>query len=627
MSKKIETGSRVFRDITITREMVNAEERTVELSFSSEAPCERWWGVEILDHSNGAMRTERIASGAAPLLVNHDWDDQVGVIEELLASEGKGRARVRFSRSARGEEIFNDVVDGIRACVSVGYIIHASILEKEEEGTETYRVTDWEPFEISIVSIPADTTVGVGRGFDTRSLIKFLQTEDITMRDQTTPADVDNRSADTTINTQEIEKRARDDERNKERQRVSEIHAAGRAFKDYGGEALATEFVATGKSLSEFQRAMQKRVANDSSIPTKTADIGMTKSDVKRFSFVRALNALASPTDRRAQSAAAYEFECSATAAKAMGKDSRGIMVPHDVLRRGLTVGDSASAGDLVDDVFRVDDFITMLRNAMVIPNLGVRMIGGLVGDITIPRQTSGNTAYWVEEGNDVSESEPAFDQVKMRPRTLGGMTEISRKLLLQSSIEIEGFVRNEIATTIALEIERAAIFGSGSGEEPLGVANMTGVGSVVGGANGAAPTWKHMVDLETLIAVANALTDNMGYLTNAKVRGKLKQTLKETNIAGWVWGDGDTPINGYRAEVTNMVPSNITKGTGQNLSAIMFGNWSDMMIGMWGGLDLTVDPYTKAPSGTIRVVGLQDVDVAVRRTESFARFVDVITG
>jgi HK97 family phage major capsid protein/HK97 family phage prohead protease len=618
--KQIKPGSRVFRDITITRSMVSEEDRSVELSFSSDEPYERLWGVEILDHGKGAMRADRLKSGAAPLLVNHDWGDQVGVIDKLLSSEGKGRVMVRFSRSARGEEIMNDVNDGIRTCVSVGYIVHKSVLEKEESGVGTYRITDWEPFEVSIVSVPADTTVGVGRGFDARSLIEFLPNEETTMEDKKTPAAVETRAAE--INTQEIEKRARDTER----QRVSDIDAAGRAFKDFDGENLAREYITSGKSLDEFQRAMQKRVAEKSNNPTPTADIGMTQSEVKQFSFLRALNALASPTDRKAYEAAAFERECSEAAAKVAGKTSRGIMVPNDVLRRELTVASAASAGNLVDDVFRVADFITMFRNAMVIPNLGVRILAGLVGDITIPRQVKGNTAYWVGESQDVGSSMPEFDQVKMRPRTLGGMTEISRKLLLQSSIEIEGFVRNEIAKTIALEVERASIFGSGTGEEPLGVANMTGIGSVVGGANGAEPTWKHMVDLETMIAVANALANNMGYLTNAKVRGKLKTTLKAANVPGYIWAEGTTPINGYRAEVTNMVPSNFTKGTGTNLSAIIFGNWADMLIGLWGGLDLTVDPYTKAPSGTIRVVGLQDVDVAVRHTESFARMTDVIT-
>ena len=127
-------------------------------------------------------------------------------------------------------------------------------------------------------------------------------------------------------------------------------------------------------------------------------------------------------------------------------------------------------------------------------------------------------------------------------------------------------------------------------------------------------------------MAVANALVDNMAYLTNAKVRGKLKTSSKVSGQNGFIWDDGNTPLNGYRAAVTNAVPSNLTKGAGTNLSAILFGNFADLIVGMWGSLDLTVDPYSNSTSGTVRVVALQDVDVAVRYIESFATMVDAVT-
>jgi hypothetical protein len=125
---------------------------------------------------------------------------------------------------------------------------------------------------------------------------------------------------------------------------------------------------------------------------------------------------------------------------------------------------------------------------------------------------------------------------------------------------------------------------------------------------------------------VANADVGTLAYLTNAKVRGKLKGTSKVSGQNGFVWEAGNTPLNGYRCGVTNAVPSNLTKGTGTNLSAILFGNFADLVIGMWGTLDLMVDPYTGSTAGTVRVVALQDVDVAVRHVESFATMVDAVT-
>jgi HK97 family phage prohead protease len=151
-----------YRSIEIRKSDVNTDERTIELSFSSEEPYERYWGIEILDHSKESVVIDRL-NNAAPLLLHHDNRDQIGVVEKAWVDDRRGKALVRFSRSARAEEIYQDVLDGIRRNVSVGYIIHEMILEKEEEGMETYRVKRWEPLEISIVPVPADNSVGVGR--------------------------------------------------------------------------------------------------------------------------------------------------------------------------------------------------------------------------------------------------------------------------------------------------------------------------------------------------------------------------------------------------------------------------------------------------------------------------------
>jgi hypothetical protein len=140
------------------------------------------------------------------------------------------------------------------------------------------------------------------------------------------------------------------------------------------------------------------------------------------------------------------------------------------------------------------------------------------------------------------------------------------------------------------------------------------------------------MVDLESAVAIANADVGTMAYLTNAKVRGKLRKTQEFASTNGKaVWTSGSErgvgDVLGYDAVVTNAVPSNLTKGTASGIcSAIAYGNWADLMIGMWGGLDIMLDPYTGATSGTKRVIALQDVDVAVRRVASFAAMKDVLT-
>src|SRR5690554_4511161 len=161
--RKIKTEG-LRRDMVVGEvQAIDKENRTVELAFSSEAEVERWFGIEVLDHSEGAMRTERLEGGAA-VLVNHDWDDQVGVVESVtVGADRRGRAVVRFGRGARASEVWQDVVDGIRRHVSVGYSIHKVEIEERSGLPDLVRVTDWEPHKISIVSVPADVSVGVGR--------------------------------------------------------------------------------------------------------------------------------------------------------------------------------------------------------------------------------------------------------------------------------------------------------------------------------------------------------------------------------------------------------------------------------------------------------------------------------
>ena len=185
--------------------------------------------------------------------------------------------------------------------------------------------------------------------------------------------------------------------------------------------------------------------------------------------------------------------------------------------------------------------------------------------------------------------------------------------------------MQRDLAAVLVLAIQQAAISGTGQNNQPSGLLTLI-TPSVAGGTDGAAPTWANIIELETDVSVANADVGSMGYLTNAKVRGKLKGTTKANNQNGFVFEQGDMPLNGYRAGITNAVPSNLTKGAGTDLSAILFGNFADLLIGMWGGLDLTVDPYSGSTSGTVRVVALQDVDVAIRHAESFATMVDAIT-
>lgn len=609
---------KAVRSLQFERSTINEEARTVVLAFASETPVERWWGIEILDCNASAMRQGRLRAGAN-LLCDHNQRDVVGVIESVeIGTDKVARAVVRFGKSARAEEVWQDVKDGIRRNVSVGYLIHRAVLAEERDGLETYRVTDWEPYEISLVSVPADASVGVGRSLATSAQATPVATS-------TTPSPTEENRAMTTEATTAAAPAAAPAQPAQAAQRNHAVEIAALGKTVAGGAELAMSAIQRGITVEAFQRELIDHMASK---PKPTADIGMTDKEVRSFSIVRALHALANPLDQAAQRAAAFEFEASAAAAQKLGKQARGIMLPHDVLRASdLVKGTANKGGNLVATELLSGSFIDMLRNAMVLDSMGVVTLTGLVGDIAIPKQTGAATAYWVAEDGAPTASGQTVGQVPMSPKTVGAYTDISRKLLLQSSIDVEGMVQSDLARVLGLAIQQAAINGSGTSNQPKGILGGHVVNpTILGGTNGAAPTWEHIVGLETAVSVANADVGTLAYLTNAKVRGKLKTTSKVSGQNGFIWENGDTPLNGYRAAVTNAVPSNITKGTATNCSAAIFGNWADLVIGMWGSLDLTVDTITLGTSGAVRVIALQDVDIAVRNAESFATFADILT-
>ena len=616
--RNLQDGKAV-RSLQLERGAINEEARTVTLAFASETPVERWWGNEILECSTAAMRQGRLRTGAN-LLCDHNTRDVVGVVESVeIGADRIARAVVRFGKSARAEEVWQDVKDGIRRNVSVGYLIHRAVLVEERDGQETYRISDWEPYEISLVSVPADASVGVGRSMPAAAAAPELPAAAITsqpspdketraMPQETTPP-----VAGTNVPAQPAQP--------SQRNHAAEISAIAATIK--GGAELALSAIQRGITVEEFQA---EAIRHLSSQPKPTANIGMTDREVRRFSVVRALHALANPHDANARSAAAFEFEASTAAAQKMGKQARGVMLPYDVVRASdLVKGTASKGGNLVDTELLSGSFIEMLRNAMVINRMGAVSLTGLVGDIAIPKQTGAANAYWIAEDGVPTQSGQTIGQVLMSPKTVGGFTDISRKLLLQSSIDVENMVQKDLATVLGLAIQQAGLVHAA--DRPKGIlGGHVATATVSGGTNGAAPTWEHIVALETAVSVANADVGTLSYLTNAKVRGKLKTTPKVAGQNGFVWENGNTPLNGYGCAVTNAMPSNLTKGTGTNLSAAIFGNWADLVIGMWGSLDLTVDTTTLGTSGAVRVIALQDVDIAVRNTESFATFADIIT-
>ena len=586
-----------YRTIDLSRsEYIDEEKRMVRVGVSSEEPVERSFGMEVLGHSADDINMEFINSGRAPLLLDHDMTKQIGVIEEFKLDETAQRtiAVVRFGKSALAREVFEDVKDGIRMNISIGYRIDK--LTRMNDKDETYYKAKWTGYEISSVSVPADQSRLVGVG---RSKQKQINNTKVRIMDNDKKQD---------INLDEVRTQTIDEAKAEFKRNSKEIlDLAARHNK----RDLADKAIADGVSVEEFRGVLLENISNNTPLETPS-EIGMTKNEVREFSLIKAIRAMANPSDRKAQEEAAFEFECSAEAARKYGKDAQGIMLPAEVLRswgkRDLNTSDDST---LVAEDYRGNDFIDVLRNESSVMQAGATMLRGLQGNVVIPKKTAGASAGWIAtEGGDSAESEFTSGSVTMTPRVIGAHTDCTRLLLSQSSLDVENLIRDDLTKSIATAIDLGALAGSGSSGQPTGIANTSGINTTTFAA--ANPTWAEIVAMESAVANDNALTGSLGYICRPADFGTLKTTEKATGTAQFVVSP-DNSMNGY-----NVVRSNqVTSGD------FYFGNFADLLIGMYGGLDITVDPYALSTSGGVRIVALQTVDVAVRHAVSFCKSSD----
>ena len=575
----------ISRAVSADKKVIDVDDRRVQIAVSSEEPVERGYGNEVLDHSERSIDLSFLNSGRAPLLLDHDPRQQIGVVESVTldGSARRLRATVRFGKNGLAKDVFDDVADGIRSNISVGYQVN----KLEQDGKGSYRAVDWLPMEVSVVSIPADRTVGVGRSAD-----DDLQhrTTNSTPQKEATMSDIDIEA----VKAEAVRAAAKDH---------AEIYALGGKHQQ---RDMAEKAIAEGRTLAEFRGELLNVIGNK---PLDNTEIGLAPKEVRRFSLLKAIRAHANPTDRAAQQAAAFELEASAAASEAYGREAQGIMIPNEVLRswavRDLNTTDDAA---VIADDFRGGSFIDVLRNQSSVMQAGATMLSGLSGNVKIPKKTAASSASWIStEGGASSESEPTLGQVTMSPKTLGAFTDITRLMMMQSSLDIEALVRNDLSTAIALAIDLGALAGSGASGQPTGVKNTSGINAPTNFA-AANPTFAEVVAMETAVAEDNALSGNLAYIAPAGMYGALKTTAKDAGSGQFVVGP-DGNMNGYNTIVSNQV----TAGD------LYFGNFADLLIGMYGGLDIVVDPYTSSTSGTVRIVALQTCDVAVRHAVSFA--------
>jgi HK97 family phage major capsid protein len=525
----------------------------------------------------------------------------LGVVERAWLDDGRGMVAVRFSRSAFAEEKYGEIRDGILRNVSVGYSI-ADAQPMRANGQDGILATSWQAHEVSIVSLPADQSVGIGRSLDNDQSAAPAATNPLPPQPMEPQLDIE-----------AVRAQAAADERT----RVAGITSLCR---EHGADDLAQGLIERGATETEAMRDVLAAIGQRAKQPAQpaapaarpiasggSADIGLSDKEVRQFSFLKAIRAQLMPGDRAAQDAAAFERECSAAVEQRTGQQARGMWVPHDVLRRDLQVSSASAAGDLVFTDARPGSFIEQLRNRLALTTLGMTTLTGLQGPVAIPRKTGSSTAYWLAEGGAPTASNPTVDQVTMTPRTCGAYVDFTRRLMLQSSLDVETMVRADLVETLALEIDRVGLYGLGASGEPQGLKFTTGINTE--DFNADSPTYVELVSMETKVNADNADIGAMQYLTNSTRFGAFKTTSKVGSEAQFVLEPGGT-VNGYPVVRSNQVAS----------GDVFFGVWNQLLLGLWSGIDLTVDTAALATSGGVRVIALQDLDFAVRHPEAFCR-------
>jgi len=444
---------------------------------------------------------------------------------------------------------------------------------------------------------------------------------------------------------------------------MTEIESINNAARD-ANTALTEENLTTVTSLQDEYRNLDRNIVvqqkqrelelerQQAELRTKQAALGQSgqglnmgeireqQKIINQFSFRNAIHAVASNQPLTGLNAEVYqeaEKEFRASGGQAAG-EMGNVMVPsfmvHGIAgteRRDLDASTATKGPETIQTTLA--GHFDALRIRPMVEMLGATVLRNLRDNIDFSRQTQAGSTNWATEVAAAAEAQQLFDNLSLRPKRITGWTPFSRLLLIQSaSIDVEMLVRRDLTIALQTAIDAAAINGSGVDPVPKGILQYTapqGVGVVTAGDEW--PSFLDVVDLETKISAADADFGRMGYLTTPEVRGFLKTHPLDASSSGIMTWTGvpsfptNGEVNGFRAVVSNNVPKNL--GVGTNQHAMIFGNWESLYIGMWGGISLIVDQYTKARNAQIEVTITSFADIGLRYPQSFSYIKDITPG
>ena len=614
--------------LILDRAAADPDKLEVMVSIASDAIVDdARLGPVMLSMDPQAVNLDTARERGIPVLEMHERDLPVGRVFRPRIEDGRLVGTLRFSRTEKGQKLYLDCVDGIITDTSVGAIITAV----REEPSHLVAIR-WTPREVSLVDTGADQSVGINRKADNAPATDALPTSLYELARAIKESF--HQPADTAINPQKVTTMSephqaaetaqgsaqtisigvdRSAENTKAIMGLAEyIHAR---HPEMNVMRLAEDFGQFDRPFEDFKREAWEMLRKHQELNPKSAaptpEIGLSDKEQKQFSIVRA--ALAQLTGDWKK--AGFELECSRAISENLGRAPRGFYVPSEVqrnmgamsLQRTQSVGDPTLGGFIVSQDYRGDLFVEALRAQSVAMMAGVRTMPGLQGNVTIPVQTGSASFGWIAEGVDGTASNLTFSAINMAPRTVAGAVPMTRRLLMQSSPAIEQLVRQDLVTGAALALDDAILEGNGHSGVPLGIANHPSINTVTV-TSATSPDWDEMVEFETKVAEDNALNGSLRFITTPGIRGILKTKSKDTGSGLFVLEGNE--VNGYPLMVSNQLTAN----------AILFGDWSQIMVGFWGVLDIKADESTLAASGGLVLRAFQDVDVAIRHAVAFAK-------
>ena len=594
-------------------ELEENAERIIPVVFSTEFEYVQWFGREMLSHDSDAVDLTRMMNKTAPVLLNHSRDGQIGVVEDSRIANRQGLANLRFSKGVTGEEIYRDVIDGIRSQISCGYRILKWEIDETDPSNPLYTITQWQPFEISVVTLNADPNSLVKRsGYFTPDDIDEPEQTDRTPAGESAHNDRGKTMSDKTAEQVTLEATRANGEVNVA---SFEIYERGKAENE---QTLAMDIIGKRGSLHDFEKALRDK-REQLSQEAKQADSEAERdANLKnRFSLSDLIFQQLNPGASRGKRALEEAQDLTSDLQEqGYTRQSNGLLIPHSRLggidkkelaeaKRDLTSA-AASGGNLISDDVRGDIFIEALRNRMVLGDM-VTMLTGLQGNVSIPAETTAPTGAWRTENQANTESNPVIGQVALTPHFVRAFTEVSRTLIAQSSVDVEMIVRNLLMKSVALVVDKAILTGTGTNGQPSGIDSISGLSETT------YATAITNATLANIVAVEKALDDghapDMGrfWVVAPDVRAHYRVTPIGTGgIPAWYMGNLlDSP--GY-------VSKQVADGEAY------FAAFAECFLALWDSIEILVNPFSGDTTGLVRITAWQNVDVGFAHGASFAK-------